>query len=324
MIVAQCQEACAENRCRVASALLQVAGRMIVAMNPPSASQRDSAFSLTDLIVVLAVVLVLAALQLPSAAGTKGKGQSASCLYNHRQLVRAWQLYARDNGGRLVGNLDGGNGAMSLSNSNKSWVLGWLDFQGGQPFGANTNTLLLTASSPLAPYLGRSAAVFKCPVDTSLSLGRKGLPRVRSVSMNGYLGDKFNGRSAPDSGAYSAGYWQFKKLSEIVTPSPSQEFVFIDEREDSINDGVLQIDMGGFDPQRPSIYTIVDYPADWHDRGVNLSFVDGHTESWRWHDRRTMPPHRFGAPIPLAVPSPNNEDVARIQAAASRRVRLTP
>ena len=123
-----------------------------------------------------------------------------------------------------------------------------------------------------------------------------------------------------DAGAYSAGYWQFRKLSDIVTPSPSQAFVFIDEREDSINDGVLQIDMGGFDPLRPSMYTIVDYPADWHNRGVNLSFVDGHTETWRWHDPRTMPAHRFGAPIPLAVPSPNNPDVARIQAASSRKV----
>ena len=75
--------------------------------------QRDTAFTLSDLITTLAVLLVLIILQLSSAATTQGKGQSASCLNNHRQLVRAWQLYADANSGRLVGNLDGGGIIMS-------------------------------------------------------------------------------------------------------------------------------------------------------------------------------------------------------------------
>ena len=284
---------------------------MLAGKRGDHSSQRDSAFSLTDLIAVLAVVLVLAAFQLPSAADTRGRGQSASCLANHRQLARAWQLYAQDNDGRLVGNLDGGD-VMALSNSNRTWVLGWFDFTGGMPNGADTNTQLLTEFCPLARYLDKQTSTFKCPADTSLSLGRMGGPRVRSVSMNGYMGE----RAIP----FTSGYKQFKKLSEIVNPSPSQAFVFIDEREDSINDGDLQINMSGFSPQTPSVYTIVDYPADWHNRGANLSFVDGHTETWRWRDRRTMPAHKFGVLIPLAVPSPNNPDVARIQAATSHKL----
>ncbi len=273
--------------------------------------KRDSAFTLADLLAVLAVSLVFVALELSAAANTKGKGQSASCLSNHRQMVRAWQLFADDNAGRLVGNLDGGN-VMTLANSNLTWVLGWLDFTGGLPSGADTNTLFLTQYSPLAPYLDRQASAFKCPADTSLSGGNSGAPRVRSISMNGYIGE----RAFP----YTAGYRQFKKISEIINPSPSQAFVFIDEREDSINDGVLQIDMRGFSPQDPNSYTIVDYPADWHNQGANLSFVDGHTETWRWRDPRTVPSHRAGQTIPLVVYSPNNPDVARLQAAASRRV----
>jgi len=273
--------------------------------------QRDTAFALSDLITTLAVVLILIILQLPSAATTRGKGRSASCLNNHRQLVRAWQLYADANGGRLVGNLDGGGGG-TLANSNLTWVLGWFDFSGGLPAGASTNTRYLTIYSPLAPYLNRQAAVFKCPADTSLSLGRRGVPRVRSVSMNGYLGER--------AGPFTPGYYQFRKISEIIKPNPSQAFVFIDEREDSINDGVLSIDMNGHDPIAPGSYTIVDYPADWHNRGANLSFVDGHTETWRWRDALTMPAHRPGQLIPLEVASPNNLDVARIQAAASRKV----
>src|SRR5437762_11551726 len=120
---------------------------------PANGSRRRApAFTCTDLIAIITVLAVLLAMQLPSAAGTKGKGQTANCLANHRQLVRAWQLYAQDNGGRLVGNLDG-SGVTSVANSNKTWVLGWLDFTGGVPNGASTNTLFLTTYSPLAPYL---------------------------------------------------------------------------------------------------------------------------------------------------------------------------
>jgi len=270
--------------------------------------QTDEAFTLTELISVLAMLLILGAVQRPSMANTHGKGQVASCLNNHRQLVRAWESYAQDNEGRLVGNLDGGN-VSTLSNSNRTWVLGWLDFMGGNAFPstsgglANTNTYLLTQLSPLAGYLGRTATVFKCPADTSLSLGTRGDPRVRSISMNSYMGG---------NQAYTAGYRVFGKLSEINSPAPSKALVFIDEREDSMNDGTFQIDMSGA--------TIVDYPADWHNRGANLSFVDGHTETWRWQDRRTMPQHRQGLLLAPGVVSANNPDVARIQAATTRRV----
>ena len=130
--------------------------------------------------------------------------------------------------------------------------------------------------------------------------------------MNSYMGE----------GAFSlsSAYKLFKKISDITDPTPSHAFVFTDEREDSINDGLLWIDMSGFDPVDPTLYRIVDFPADWHNRGANLSFVDGHTETWRWHDPRTMPLHRPGNVMPLNVASPDNPDVARIQAATSRRI----
>src|SRR5262245_35087273 len=242
---------------------------MLATEQCPVNGQKDVAFTSTDLITVLAVLLILGAIQWPSVANTKGKGQLASCLYNHRELVRAWESYAEDSGGTLVGNWDGGL-VQTIANSNRTWVLGWFDFNGGTAFPsefggfANTNTYVLTQLSPLAAYLSRRAIVFKCPADTSLSLGTKGDPRVRSVSINGYMGG---------NRAYTSGYKLFEKLSEINGPVPSKAFVFIDEREDSINDGVFQIDMSGASPPNPNLSTLLDFPADWHNRGANLSFV---------------------------------------------------
>lgn len=128
--------------------------------------------------------------------------------------------------------------------------------------------------------------------------------------MNGYMGENH---------PYTSGYRQFQKISEIADPKPSHAFVFTDEREDSISDGWFAVDMSSYDPRSPASYTIVDFPADWHNRADNLSFVDGHTETWRWQDARTMPRHS-GGQLALGVASPNNPDVARIQAATTRRV----
>jgi hypothetical protein len=275
-----------------------------------------SGFALNDLTAALAAVLLLLLVVVASAAATRNAARGAICLSNQAALVRAWKLYALDNDRKLVGNLDGG-AVMAGSNSNATWVLGWLDFSGGLtvanlPGPSNTNTALLTLYSPLAPYLGRVASVFKCPADTSLSFGTRGAPRVRSVSMNGYVG----ARSAP----WNAGYRQMTTMDAIHPSTPAETFVFIEEREDSINDGWFIVDMSGFDPPNPGAHRLVDFPADWHDRGLYLSFADGHAEYWRWQDPRTMPRHRRGSGIVLGVASPNNPDVTRLQAATTRRV----
>jgi prepilin-type processing-associated H-X9-DG protein len=257
---------------------------------------------------MLGMLFILA---IKTLAGGQLQSQAAACLGNLRRLSLAWLLYADDNASRLVGNLDGA-GVQTLSNSNKTWVLGWLDYNGGLPVAANTNTLYLTRYSPLAPYTGRSAEVFKCPSDDSLSRGRTGEPRVRSYSMNGYTG--------PGGLTWTPGYRRYTNQQDIIDPTPARAFVFVDERLDSINDGTLFVDMAGYDPRQPGSWTIIDYPAMYHDRSSNFSFADGHVEAKRWTDRRTTPAERPGVQLVLANLSANNPDVLWVQERASRKV----
>ncbi len=263
-------------------------------------------FTLVDLVASVAALGLLAAVQVPSLINSQSAAQRAVCLNNHRQLARAWLAYAEDNGGRLPGNLDGGS---NIGGTNRTWCVGWLDLYNSTP--DNTNWTILLASQ-LGAYT-RSHEIYKCPADRSLGPvpGGSKLPRVRSVSMNSYMGER--------GGPYTSGYRQFKTLDEIVEPSPSNALVFLDEREDSLNDGWFGIDMTGYDPRAPGAYIIADYPADWHNRAGNVSFADGHAETKRWSDSRTMPPHRFGVPIALVQLSSDNPDVAWIQERASRK-----
>ena len=59
------------------------------------------AFTLLELLVVIAIIAILAALLLPVVAKSKERGKSAACLSNLRQVGIALQLYTQDHENKL-------------------------------------------------------------------------------------------------------------------------------------------------------------------------------------------------------------------------------
>lgn len=267
-------------------------------------------FTRLEAFAVVLAVLLLGCITVPTLGGYRTSGDIQWCSANFRQLTRGWHLYAEDNAGRLAGNLDGGD-AMDLRSTNRTWAAGWIDSNGSP---AGTNTALL-ANSQLGPYVG-STSVYRCPADLSLSRGRTGEPRVRSVAMNSYVGQ----RMLP----WTQGYRLYTSLNQIVDPSPASCLLFVDEREESVNDACFLISMDGYDPQAPARLFLVDFPAARHEGGATMSFVDGHVETWRWADARTRPGLRPTSSLALGVNMPNNPDVQRIQRSTSRRIQSLP
>ena len=225
-------------------------------MNPQS--RVTKAFTLIELLVVIAIIAILAGMLLPALSKSKTKAQGVACMSNGRQLMWAWKLYVDDAQDRLP-----------QSYGPQEWVHGSLDFDPANRSNWDIDQDL--RKGLLWSYCGNSVGVFKCPADQS-TVKVKGatLLRVRSMSMNGWI-------NSTDVDGFGSGFRIYKNTSDLVNPGPSLTWVFMDEREDSINDGEMIVGMSGY-PDSPQQWMIVDYPASYHNRAAGLSFADGHSE----------------------------------------------
>jgi len=261
-----------------------------------SGRRTASAFTLVELMVVIALIALLASLLLPALSKARGRAQALACVNNARQLLSAWHLYATDHGDSLPYNLGGVPKAGSVSaRTDLNWVNSVLDWTTSNP--DNTNTATLTQAS-LGAYTSRNFTVYRCPTDHVLSQQQKAAGwthRVRSYSMNAMVGTAgeltaagFN-KNNPD-------YIQFFRLASI--PRPTEIFVFLDEHPDSIDDGYFLNKYVG----RSDRYDWIDLPASYHEGAASIAFADGHAELHRWKNESTKrPPHPDAATPPPGV-----------------------
>lgn len=242
----------------------------------------EPAFTLIELLVVIAVIAILAAMLLPALGMAKLRAQSIYCMNNLKQLQLAIEMYADENKQKFPDN----PGSTTTLNS---WVTGNLswDFPPKFPNFQNTNTALLTAGE-IGRYVARSVGIFKCPADRIP--GRWG-PRVRSYSMNGFVGDimNINGKNNP-------GWRRLMKTSDCISPGPARTWVLLDECPDSMNDDFFSVTMQG-----GAAATWTDVPASTHNGAGGFSFADGHAEIKQWLDANTK------APVLKVNPCPDNK-----------------
>src|ERR1700677_5013052 len=185
----------------------------------PADSHRH-AFTLVEVLVVIAIIGVLAALLLSALSSAKASSQESVCLGNLRQLQIAFQIYATDNGGYLAQNISLVQEPLSSFGTN-SWVYGNM-----KNVNNATNTLLIK-NGELFPYTPQSAT-YHCPADTTVDDGQ---PRLRSYSMNSWIGS-----AEMEAEEQESQFRIFLKESDLAAGKPSAIWVMLDENAATLGD----------------------------------------------------------------------------------------
>ena len=221
-------------------------------------------FTIIELTTVIATIAILVSLLCAALEQTKEKALRISCLDNLKQLTLAWQMYTEDSSeGKLPLNQTGGSALLDprfprFSTSTESWVA-------GNPRTDTSSSNLRKGT--LFPYV-KSVATYRCGLDDSRVESHPDLLRVRSYSMNAYLG----GDEAMNPAL---------RFSELRRPSST--FVFIEEHEKSRWESSFVVVPAVKPGMAPALSSWVSTPSDRHDQGCNLTFADGHIEYWRWY-----------------------------------------
>jgi len=227
-------------------------------------SVRSRAFTLLELLVVMAIIGVLVGLIVPAMASARRQALSASCGAHLHELATAFQMYAEDNAGL----------AMPLS----FWSV---DVVGSGPvvywWGTNDSRGVDYRRGFLWPYLQSGltgSSVFACPQQPWGSYRPQGSART-VTSTYGYNGYYLAPPSAPGWAA-QIGHVPWLSLSKLK--DPARVFVFAD----------TLIDLGR---SQPSNCALLDPPqlfsgGDWSDNS-------NPTTAFR-HDGRTLAAHADG------------------------------
>jgi len=243
----------------------------------------QTAFTLLELLVVIAIIAILAALLLPVLSKAKARATAIECQGNLKQLQLAWQMYVNDHDDFIPGNnwwQEAGSNGMARCSLN--WMTGWEDATlADNPDNTNTDLFMNSQWASLGDYT-KSAAIYHCPASrVMVKEGNESFPIARTVAMNGWMG--YTNRPLDTD-------FQFlRKTTDLVKISPSDAFVFIDERDDSVDDGFFGVSMVNISP------TMVEIPSNFHGGVGPVTFADGHVELHRWRSPDTQFPQQIVA-----------------------------
>ena len=220
------------------------------------------AFTLIELLIVIAIVALLAAILFPVFAQAKEKGRQTVCASNLRQLALANQMYSGDYDGRYA------PAALDYYETNQQRWFGLRDAAGN----------FQAKSGPLVPYLKENGAIRRCP-DFEVSPGAGFDSGAGGYAYN----DVALGSRVWQNRAYSASaYHDSTQESEIARPA--EIVMFADSAIDTGSDGGL-VEYEFLDaPPAITAQIAGAYPLDptAHFRHQNLCgavFADGHVRA---------------------------------------------
>lgn len=263
--------------------------------------QRPQAFTVVELLVVVAVVAVFGLIIGPALAqDDKTYVTAIRCLDNHRQLAKAWLTYAVDSDDYVANNYTIPGTALAINQWKTTgvadtWAPNVMVYGVSDTYANSTTNTSLAKAGLLVPYHSANIDFYHCPSDYYVSAAQRSAGwkyRLRSVAMNSNWGrtdpnESKNG--SPTSWGYGSGFRQWHRLAEVR--KPAERYVFLDEHADSINDGFFIVTFGvaggtgEYPATNSSGWPWGDVPGFYHNKSTPFGFSDGHAEMKKWFSR---------------------------------------
>ena len=230
------------------------------------------AFTLLELLVVIAIIAILAALLLPSLSAAKQRAGQTACLNNLKQLGTGIMLYVDENNGAFPG-----IASQHLGCYPTDWIY-W-----------RTNTTLYppVEKSPIVVQLaGASRALFRCPLDVSdtarlAQADAANGPYLYSYSLTGYgVGDYPNLDTSINLGMSSVFIVDTAYVFKQSAVQNSSQKIMLAEEPGSTSSsdnptGAGVINDGRWEPGSD--------PLTCRHRGrADVTFADGHAQAVPW------------------------------------------
>jgi prepilin-type N-terminal cleavage/methylation domain-containing protein/prepilin-type processing-associated H-X9-DG protein len=219
----------------------------------PIHNQSRAAFTLIEVMVVVAIIGILVSLVVMALGGIEQKSYSTLDAANQRSLMKASIAYTTEHEGMWLN-------AMTSGASDT-----WVDCYGSNIGPGNAEKLSSLTEGEAWPYLGEQR-MYKSPEDTST--------RVRSYSLNSQVGVRYDGYHV------TGGFGPATQTMGTI-PMPGQTLLTISEHSEY-----------GYNPQGFYVGIPgtgwegcwVDFPAYWNPKGVNVGYVDGSVRFYNFVD----------------------------------------